>query len=224
MEHTSDKHPKQDFQVERLAFFSDAVFAIAITLLIIEFKVPHITKDSTYAGVLHELAEMKVHLMGLLFSYFLIAVYWIRHHFLYKYIHNYNRELVAANMVSLLPIIFLPFSTAFLTETSVNPDLTMLGMRVFFLNHFAAGISIFALYWLGAVRHKELSYEIPVKEKLKFYEQTLFSSMIFAVLFAASFYTQESKNLSFIIAGCVLIRVVALRVVRKRLEPAVKKI
>lgn len=68
-EHDAGKHPKQDFQVERLAFFSDAVFAIAITLLIIEFKVPHISKTSTYDEVLHELLELRVNFISLLLSY-----------------------------------------------------------------------------------------------------------------------------------------------------------
>lgn len=60
-QHTSDsdKHPKQDFQVERLAFFSDAIFAIAITLLIIEFKIPHITKETTFDNAWEQLVELK---------------------------------------------------------------------------------------------------------------------------------------------------------------------
>lgn len=112
--HDNDNHPRQEFQVERLAFFSDAVFAIAITLLIIEFKIPHVTKTSTYQEVLHELGELKLHLFALLLSFFFIGVYWVRHHTLFKYIHNYNRQIVVANMASLLPVIFLPFTTSFL--------------------------------------------------------------------------------------------------------------
>ena len=65
---TEVKHPKQEFQVERLAFFSDAIFAIAITLLIIEFKVPHVTKESTYAEILGELSELKYNFLALLLA------------------------------------------------------------------------------------------------------------------------------------------------------------
>ncbi len=112
-----EKHPKQEFQVERLAFFSDAVFAIAITLLIIEFRVPHITKESTFDSVWEQIVELRYNFIALLLSFTLIASYWIRHHFLFKHIHNYNKPVVIANMFVLLPIIFFPFTTAFFAES-----------------------------------------------------------------------------------------------------------
>jgi len=214
-------HPKQKFQVERLAFFSDAVFAIAITLLIIEFKVPHIKKESTYAEVWHELSELKVSLVALLLSYFLISVYWIRHHFLYKYIHNYNKQIVVANMFALLPIIFLPFSTAFLAECARNMNTVMLGYQVFFINHFAAGITIFALYWLGTIKHKDMSYDIPVAEKLKFYEQTLFSSIIFIALFITSLLTKSWNSILTVMVICVLLRIFSMSLLKRKLKSAV---
>ena len=220
MEHKHDdktKHPKQDFQVERLAFFSDAVFAIAITLLIIEFKVPHVTKDSTLESVWNELLQLKNNLFSLLLSYFLIAVYWIRHHFLYKYLHDYNKHIVVANLVSLLPIIFLPFTTAFFAECAENPNTMILGYQVFFVNHFAAGISIFVLYWLGMVKHKHLSYEVPVKDKLKFYEQTLFSSLIFIALFITTLLSKDKNTMFMVIAVCVAIRYALMSLLKKKL-------
>ena len=57
--HASDKHPKQDFQVERIAFFSDAVFAIALTLLVIEFRAPEVTSQTTETDLWHGVLEMK---------------------------------------------------------------------------------------------------------------------------------------------------------------------
>src|ERR1700755_2911346 len=69
-------HPKQDFQVERIAFFSDAVFAIALTLLVIEFKPPFIGRDTTPDIFFHELREMRFKLLAVLLSFFLIVVYW----------------------------------------------------------------------------------------------------------------------------------------------------
>jgi len=97
--HDAGEHPKQDFQVERIAFFSDAVYAIALTLLVIEFKIPELNKNSTYAEVWQDVAGMKYKFFALVFSFVLIVNYWMRHHLLFKHIHNYNRDIVVANMI-----------------------------------------------------------------------------------------------------------------------------
>jgi len=225
MEHSvgneAPKHPKQAFQVERLAFFSDAVFAIAITLLIMDFKVPHITKDSTYEQVWKQLDDLKLNLGALLMTYYLICIYWMRHHFLYKYIHNYNNRIVVANMIAMLPIIFLPFSTAFLAESAESKDVAMLGFQLFLVNHFAASIAIFAIYWLGMVRHKEMSYEVPVDEKLKFYEQTLFSSIMMLVMFVATLFTTNLTTIELVIVACVILRVISMRLLKRKFGKSV---
>jgi len=218
MEQTHEsKHPKQEFQVERLAFFSDAVFAIAITLLIIEFKVPHVDAHSTYQGVLAELKDMKADLLALLLTYFLISIYWIRHHFLYKYIHDYNKQVVVANMAALLPIIFLPFSTAFYAECSKSEDTMMLGLQLLFINHFFAGASIYLIYWFAMIRHKHLSLEVPLNEKVKFYEQTLFTAIIFLVLFIVSLIDRRKEVMAATLVIFLLIRAIVLRIWKKRL-------
>ena len=116
-ENSEKKHPKQDFQVERIAFFSDAVFAIALTLLILEFKVPRITNETTPEELWQEIAALRFNLFSLLLSFMLTSAYWMRHHFLFKHIHNYNKQTVIANLMVLLTIIFFPFSTALLAES-----------------------------------------------------------------------------------------------------------
>lgn len=178
-----DKHPKQDFQVERLAFFSDAVFAIAITLLIIEFKVPHVTKDSTYNEVWQQVLDLKYQFAALLFSFWLIATYWIRHHLLFKHIHNYNRPIVVMSMLVLLPIIFFPFTTSFLAESVENKAVAGIAIRFFLLNHILAGIFMSALYWLAFIRHPDFSYEMPLIEKREFISKSIFTTLMFIVFF-----------------------------------------
>jgi uncharacterized membrane protein len=191
-----EKHPKQDFQVERLAFFSDAVFAIAITLLVIEFKVPQITDTTTYSDVLQQLFDLKYHFFALLLSFFLIATYWMQHHRLFKYIHNYNTSIIVANMFVLLPIIFFPFTTTFWAESIVslkeniaNQEIYALGFRLFFLNNFFAASATLIFYWLAIVKYKKLSFEMPMQEKIGFISVGLFKVTFFAVLSVVTFFT-----------------------------------
>lgn len=178
--HTQDpnKHPKQDFQVERLAFFSDAVFAIAITLLIIDFKVPEVNSKTTLAEVTEKLQALQPNVVALLCSFFLIAGYWIKHHFLFKHIHNYNRHIVIVNMFVLLPIIFLPFTTTFVANSVANQDVLILAMRIWLVNHIFVSLAIYVLYYIAVVWHKEFSFRMETKDRIKFTVETLVQTIL----------------------------------------------
>ena len=107
----------EKFQRERLALFSDAVFAIAITLLIIEIKVPelhsdHITDHELTNGLLFIIPKF----IGFIISFFVIGLYWMAHHRLFRYVVRINQKLISTNLLFLLPIVIMPFSTAFLSE------------------------------------------------------------------------------------------------------------
>jgi len=204
-----EKHPKQDFQVERLAFFSDAVFAIAITLLIVDFKVPNVTVNSTYQEVLRQLFDLKFHFLAILFSFAVLASYWYNHHFLFKYIHNYNSKIIIANMFVLLPIIFFPFTTTFWAENLVNlrssvenPDIYVLGFSLFFLNNFFAASAVLFFYWFAIVKYKELSFEIPMQKRIKFISNALFKVTFFGILSVVTFIT---NNMTFIALTMMII-------------------
>ncbi len=182
-----DQHPKHEFQVERLAFFSDAVFAIAITLLVIEFKVPHVDKLTTYEEVLQELKAEKFKFLALIFSFTLISTYWVRHHILFKYLHSYNRRVLMANLFSLLPVIFFPFTTAFFYESINNEQVVPLAFRLFALNNVLAGIMNYLLYWLITMRHPDFSYPMEQEDKEVFSFRVLWMISAFVLVLVISF-------------------------------------
>lgn len=205
----ADRHPKQDFQVERLAFFSDAIFAIAITLLIIDLKVPHITKDSTLASVVDDLIALRYNFIALLVSFFLIAMYWMRHHFLFKHIHSYNRTIVITNLVVLLPIIFFPFTTGFVAESleSVhNKEIPFLALQFFMVNHILAGLSIYFLYWLATVKHKEFCFEMSRVERVKFNFHVLFPAIFFVIVFILTLFKADKNTFLPVLAVLAILR------------------
>jgi uncharacterized membrane protein len=100
---------------ERILFFSDAVFAIVITLLVLEIKVPHISDHSV--KTLHtELAHLIPKVSGFVFSFFVIGLLWFEHHRIFRYINNFNTGLIWRNLIFLLFISFIPFPTALFSE------------------------------------------------------------------------------------------------------------
>jgi uncharacterized membrane protein len=188
----SDKHPKQDFQVERIAFFSDAVFAIALTLLVIEFRSPEVTKETTESGLWHEVMEMKFKLASVLLSFFLIINYWMRHHTLFKHIHNYNRKIISANMFTLLPVIFFPFTTSFLYESlGINNEAAAIPYRLFLLNNVLAGVSMFYFYWMVMKKYKLMSYPMEAEDRREFEGKLVVMTMSFLLVLLISFFSTE---------------------------------
>lgn len=116
---------KKEFQLERLILFSDAVFAIAITLLVIEIKIPELPHDKvTDTSLQQSLAHLIPKFIGFLISFLLIGQYWIVHHRLFGYVINFNERLIWLNIFFLLAVALMPFSTGFYSEYVLSHTVT----------------------------------------------------------------------------------------------------
>lgn len=106
---------KKEFQLERLILFSDAVFAIAITLLVIEIKIPEI-HEPTDKALLHSLGQLIPKFIGFIISFIFIGLYWTIHHRMFGFVTSYDKKLLRLNLFFLFFIALLPFSTGFYSE------------------------------------------------------------------------------------------------------------
>lgn len=128
------KAHKEEFQLERIAFFSDAVFAIAITLLILEIKIPEIPgksspTDEEFINLFFTTMLQKF--IGFVVSFLVIGLYWMVHHRMFAYLIHYNKQLMWANLFFLLSIVLMPFSSAFLSEYFLLMSHVPLGFYTF---------------------------------------------------------------------------------------------
>ena len=143
---------KNEFQLERIILFSDAVFAIAITLLVLEIKVPHIS-DDTKNSLLNILIGMTPKFIGFFISFFVIGQYWIVHHKLFGFVDNYNGGLLWLNLIFLLSIVLMPFSTALYSENIKST----LSFVIYCSNIFSSGILAFTLWRFIGSEKRNLS-------------------------------------------------------------------
>ena len=104
-----------NLEYDRVLFFSDAIFAIAITLLVLDIKVP---VGGVSAATLHrELSSM----VSFGISFVVIGLFWIGHHWLSRYIIAFDRGLIAINLLFLGTIAFLPYPTRLLSTGQSSP-------------------------------------------------------------------------------------------------------
>lgn len=106
---------KSDHALERMVFFSDAVFAIAITLLVIEIHVPHVEPGSPDLAYLAALAQLIPNFVGYAVSFGVIAAFWAGHHRAFCLARRYNGRVAVWNFLLLGSIAFIPFVTAFMS-------------------------------------------------------------------------------------------------------------
>jgi uncharacterized membrane protein len=106
---------KQKSQLDRLLNFSDGVFAIAITLLIIEIAVPTISKF-TDEELWKHLSAMLLKFLGFLISFAVVGYYQVVHHRIFGYVQRSNAKLLWVNLAFLLTVVFLPFSSGLLSQ------------------------------------------------------------------------------------------------------------
>ncbi len=105
----------------RVEAFSDGVFAIAITLLVLELKVPHLPDGGPDGALGRALLAEWPSYVALVTSFFTILVMWTNHHRVFELVHRVNAPFLYANGLLLLVVTVVPFPTAVLAEYFEKP-------------------------------------------------------------------------------------------------------
>jgi len=147
------KREKIRITTDRIEFFSDAVIAIIITLMILEIKLPKIEGATSTWDVIHQLACLWPNLFAFIISFAILAVFWVNHHQFYKAVDRSDWKLLWYNMHFLFWCSLIPLSTALLAEHYDIPFINAL----YGLNLLLAG-GAFALM-SGHARRRELFIE-----------------------------------------------------------------
>jgi uncharacterized membrane protein len=134
-------------EYDRVLFFSDAVFAIAITLLVVDLRVPD---EVLNAG--DQLHADKYRILGFAISFLVIGLFWMGHHRLFRYITALDRPVIFLNLLFLGTIAFLPYPTALLFASSTK----QVPATVFYAACVAGAGLVELAIWLYALRAEGL--------------------------------------------------------------------
>ncbi len=115
-----DKELKHEFELERVILFSDAVFAIIITIMVLEVKLPEDLRRKDPAEVHKAFVELIPKLVTYMLSFFLVSAFWLRHLKIFKTLRDYDIPLVVRNLIFLFTISLFPFAVSIVLNT-VSP-------------------------------------------------------------------------------------------------------
>jgi uncharacterized membrane protein len=137
----------------RLLAFSDGVFAIAITILVLDLDVP---EGLTDAGLLSHLEGLVPQLLSAALSFAIIGRFWIAHHGLFDHVQTADGTLLVLGTVLLAPIVLIPFATELLAE---YPD-TAVAVMAYSVTVVMVAVAEWAILAYGT-RHRVLGRARP---------------------------------------------------------------
>jgi uncharacterized membrane protein len=160
-------------------FFSDAVMAIAITLLILEVRLP---EAGGSADLGRQVLALWPRYLGYLVSFWVIALYWVAHHRCFRYIRAFDRRLIYLNFLFLLFIAFLPFPTGLLFS---NPT-QVASVTLYAGTASGMGLAL-GLLWVYAVRHRFIAPGLSLRKIRDIRLNLLLPPLVFVLTIGVAF-------------------------------------
>ncbi|MEO8068365.1 MAG: TMEM175 family protein [Flavobacteriales bacterium] len=177
----------------RLEMFSDGVFAIAITLLVLEMHVPEFNgTGSLFDALKHEWAQLLAFFIG----FMTILICWINHHYMFTMIHRSNSAMILVNGGKLLVVTITPFATALLSK-NLGTEWESAAVSLYCFNFLCMGAAMSGI-WFFALRNGMV--KAPSDEVLRCTTRLyIFPGIIAGLIFLISFFS---------IAGCLVLSAV----------------
>ena len=160
--------------LDRVVFFSDAVFAIAMTVLVLTLQIPRATTD---AEVAHALRLALPSVFTYAVSFAVISLYWLAHHRMFRYVRRLDPTLLVLNLAMLGFVAFVPFPTSVLGDHGGATAAV-----VFYAATMAILGSLISALWFYASHEHLVAPETPAS----FVRHSLWRGLSVPIVFAAS--------------------------------------
>jgi len=206
-------HEPRSIELERLVLFSDAVFAIAITLLVLELKVPEPEAARLAGGLGAALLAEIPKFFAFFISFAVIGFYWVAHHRMFRHIRRCDGTLIALDLLLLLFVAFLPFPVALFGSFRREPTAI-----VFYAVSMAlTGLSLNLLWWYATRKRRLVAPDLDraVVRYIQF--RAAFPALVFAISIPLAFAHANWAIISWILV-VLLLRIVGGRLARQAKE------
>ncbi len=140
----------------RIEALTDGVFAVVMTLLVLDLKVPVLTGPEAAAELPGKLLELWPKFLSFTLSFVIAGVYWVGHHNQFHFIRRSDRVLLWINLLFMLCVAFVPFSSALLGDYPGQ----QVAVMVYGINLICIGCVLYSHWWYATADHRLVDHDI----------------------------------------------------------------
>ena len=185
----------------RIEAFSDGVFAVAITLLVLNLQVPQLAASVVSRELLPRLFELWPKLLLYVLSFVIVGIYWVAHHNTFNYIKRSDRILLWLNLLLLLCIVFIPFPTALIGQ---YPE-QQISVVIYGGTLVITGLVLQLLWWYATSNHHLVDRDIDPQLVQRATRRNLTAPLIYLLAIGVSFLSVQISLVFFILVPVLYI-------------------
>jgi len=188
---------RKEFQLDRMVLFSDAVFAIVITLMAIEIRLPHFDGELTHEILVSQIMHLIPVILAYAGSFLFIGNSWYHHLQTFSLLKDYDRGLVVRNLIMLFFIGFFPFSASLVADAKG----LYLPIAIYFAVVLACSLCQMRLQYYILVKHPELRIQTDISDQLLRFKTSRIVTILLATIFVlatTTYYLVEDPRFRFV--------------------------
>jgi uncharacterized membrane protein len=192
MAEAAEGSPEAGRDRDRIVNLSDGVFAIAITILVLDIRVPDGLSPTELPA---EVLSLWPKYLGYVVSFLVLAVYWQAHHWVFRPIRGYDGTLVWLNFLFLMAVAFLPFPTSLLGEYGRE----QVSVVIYAANAAVASLLLSAISWYAIRGHRLVADDFDEEEARLRWLQGLAVPAVFLASIGVSFFSPMAAMYSWLL-------------------------
>ncbi len=209
MSNVQEQRIEGDKGLDRIIFFSDAIFAIAMTLLVLDIHTPEIPANLVAEELPGRLLDLWPKFLSYVISFLVILTFWVVHHSIFSAIRGYDRGLIWLNSLFLMCVAFLPFPTSLFGEYTDQP----LVVAIYAGSLAITRLLLTAVWWYASSGHRLVDADMDPGTIRAFRVRGLALPLVFLVSIVVSFFSVSAAIYSWVLL--IVIDFMLFRILRR---------